>query len=513
MDVGQWAEIRRLYEIEKLSQREIASRVSCSRHTVRRAIAEDAPPTSAPRGSKLDPFKPTVDRLLEQTPDLSAVRIMEEIRRGDDGYCGSIALVRRYVQARRPTKGLVYQEVQHDSGQAMQIDWGDCQTLRIENTNRKVSVFVAVLCYSRMMYIEFTLSQRKSEFYRAIVHALEFFGGSPRKIVFDNLKAAVLNGHGKNACLHPEFLALCGHYYLEPVACARRDPESKGMVEGGVRYVKQNALAGRTEELTDWNAYRKLAVTWRDGVANVRMHEATRERPVDLFEKERTHLRSLPSVPYDTDEIVGAIVNTHARINFDSNRYSVPPDYCRKPVAIHASADQVCVLHQGQTIASHARSYARDKLIRHPEHQRQAIQLRHRSRAHHLENEFAALGPEAVEFHAQLQRRPVKTTTHLRRLLKLAQLYGKSELTLAIARANELQTYDAAYVESILLQTRRQQELPSPIPLQPKRQELIDEIDIEEPDLANYDKLFGHFDDSDQGDETKEQEPNDEEKE
>jgi len=83
---------------------------------------------------------------------------------------------------------------------------------------------------SRLCYIEFTLSQRKAEFYRAIRHALEFYGGSPRQIIFDNLKAAVLNGSGRNACLHPEFLALCGHYYLEPIACQRRDPESKDCV-------------------------------------------------------------------------------------------------------------------------------------------------------------------------------------------------------------------------------------------------------------------------------------------
>ena len=80
---------------------------------------------------------------------------------------------------------------------------------------------------SRLVYIEFSLTQRKADFYRALVHALEFFGGSPRKIIFDNLKAAVLNGHGRSACLHPEFLALCGHFCLEAIACARRDPESK----------------------------------------------------------------------------------------------------------------------------------------------------------------------------------------------------------------------------------------------------------------------------------------------
>lgn len=82
----------------------------------------------------------------------------------------------------------------------------------------------AVLCYSRMCYIEFTLSQRKAEFYRCLSNALEFFGGSPRKVIFDNLKAAVISGSGREATLHPAFLALCGHYCLEPIACTARDP-------------------------------------------------------------------------------------------------------------------------------------------------------------------------------------------------------------------------------------------------------------------------------------------------
>ena len=100
-----------------------------------------------------------------------------------------------------------------------------------------------------MCYIEFTLSQRKSEFYRCTVNALKFFGGSPRKIIFDNLKAAVISGSGRTAVLHPEFFALCGHHCMEPIACTARDPESKGMVENTVRYVKHNALQGRDEEL------------------------------------------------------------------------------------------------------------------------------------------------------------------------------------------------------------------------------------------------------------------------
>ena len=247
MNVAIWAEVRRLAEIEKLSGRAISQRLHCSRHTVAAALTMDQPPTSqvSRYASILDVHTARIDALLAKYPQLSAVRIREEIARGPDGYTGSVSVVRRYLRKVRPARGRVYQEVHYEPGQAMQVDWGECGHVRIGNTTRKVSVFVAVLCYSRLIYIEFTLSQRKEEFYRGIVHALEFFGGSPRSIIFDNLKAAVLNGSGRDACLHPEFLALCGYFCLQPIACERRDPESKGIVEGGVRYVKHNALAGR----------------------------------------------------------------------------------------------------------------------------------------------------------------------------------------------------------------------------------------------------------------------------
>lgn len=185
------------------------------------------------------------------------------------------------------------------------------------------------------------------------------------------------------------------------------------------------------------------------------------------------------------------MVNSHARVKFDGNRYSVPSGYVGKPVAIRAGADSVRILHEGREIACHQRSYGRGLRICRTEHQLEALQSRRRTRGRHLENAFDALGEVAREFHLKLQSRPVKTSHHLRRLLNLVRLYGRTEVLAAIARAHQYQTYDAAYVETILLQERRRQELPSPTPLRPQRQELIDEIDIEDPDPAAYDRLLG----------------------
>jgi len=135
----------------------------------------------------------------------------------------------------------------------------------------------------------------------------------------------------------------------------RRNPvqltaSAKGTVEATIRYVKHNALQGRAEQLTTWPDYPRLAVHWRDEVANVRLHQATGECPVNRFEQERPYLRALPNLPFDTDEIVATVVDSHARVRFDGNRYSVPPDVMGKPVTIRAGAETVRVVHEGHEI-------------------------------------------------------------------------------------------------------------------------------------------------------------------
>lgn len=501
MNVALWAEIRRLAEIEKLSARLIARRLHCSWRTVAQALKLDQPPArrAASRVSLLDPHKAKIDTLLAKYPELSAVRIREEIARGPDGYTGSVITVRRYVRSIRPARGRVYQEVHYEPAQAMQVDWGECGRVPVGNTTRKVSVLVAVLCYSRLAYIEFTLAQRKAEFYRCLTHALEFFGASPRAIIVDNLKTAVINGSGRAACFHPEFLAFCGYFRMQPIACERRDPESKGIVEASVRYVKRNALAGRSDELVRFEDYVAFASRWRDEIANVRIHETTRERPVDRFRQERSLLRALPIIPFDTDEVVPAVVNSHARIEFDANCYSVPPHLARQTVTIRADRDEVRILHQGQIVARHSRCYERRQLIVLPEHRTAALSMSRRSRSTALEQAFDDLGPEAREFHLQLRKQPVKTGVHLRRLLGLARLYGTAELLGAIARALELATYDAAYVENLLLAERRRRQLPTPTLPTPQRRELIDEIELEPADPAVYDRFCNNSEDNSHG--------------
>ena len=210
-------------------------------------------------------------------------------------------------------------------------------------------------------------------------------------------------------------------------------------------------------------------------------------------------MRPLPAVSFDTDEVAPAIVTPHARIEFDGNRYSVPPELAHRPVSVRADRDRVRILRDGHLVAQHVRSYQRGQLIVLPDHRLAALTLSRRSRSSALENAFDLLGPEARQFHLQLKKQPVKTGVHLRRLLGLARLYGTAELLGAISRALELATYDAAYVENLLLAERRRRQLPSPTLPCPQRRELIDEIDLEPVDPAIYDRFYNTTEDDSHG--------------
>ena len=142
MKVSLWAEIRRLHEVERLSQAAIARRLHCHHRTVRKALSMASPPAPAPgpHASILDRYRPQIDALVAKYPDLSAVRVREEIARGEDGYRGSVYPVRRYLHKIRPSRGRVYQEVVYEPGEAIQVDWGDCGRWTIGQTPRRFGV-------------------------------------------------------------------------------------------------------------------------------------------------------------------------------------------------------------------------------------------------------------------------------------------------------------------------------------------------------------------------------------
>jgi hypothetical protein len=158
-------------------------------------------------------------------------------------------------------------------------------------------------------------------------------------------------------------------------------------------------------------------------------------------------------------------------------------------LTLRANREELRLPHAGHVVAQHVRSYQRGPLLVLPEHRREARTLRQRPRQQAPAQQFDAWGPQARAFHLRRNRRPIKSSVPVRRLLNLAQLYGRTAVLAAMARALELATYAAAGVEHLLLAERRRRQLPTPTLPTPQRRELSDDSEVDPADPALYDRF------------------------
>ena len=192
IDYETFARIHDCRDRQGLTIIQIARTLGLNRKTVVKWLARRryAPQQRHPRNSILDPFKGRITRLLDTHP-YSAQQIFQRLR--EEGYRGGVTIVRDYVRRIRPTKLPVYLKLHFAPGECAQIDWGSFGTVAVGNTRRRLSFFVIVLAYSRLMYIEFTVSQTMEHFLSCHEHAFTAFGGVPSKIMVDNLKGTSNN--------------------------------------------------------------------------------------------------------------------------------------------------------------------------------------------------------------------------------------------------------------------------------------------------------------------------------
>ncbi|MBM4359875.1 MAG: IS21 family transposase [Deltaproteobacteria bacterium] len=355
------AEMRRLVLGEKWLIGTVARRFGVHHSVVRRAVCGQAAACehAAPK-SVIEPFKPYIVERLEKYPELTATRLLQELR--ERGYTYGIAVLRRFVaQVRGPRPRKVYLRIEVEPGDQAQVDWGSFGHLRVGSTQRPLSVFVMVLSWSRALFLDFSLDPRMETFQAMHRRAFEFFGGVPRRILYDNLKSVVLHHVGATVQFNPTFLGFAGHYLFEPTAAPVRYPEAKGRAEAIIKYIRHAFFYGRT--FSSLGLLRGQAATWRDEVANARIHATTRERPQDRLLIERKRLRPLPEHPADTALRIPAIVSKEARVRLDSNTYSVPPSLVGKNVLVRADDSTLRVVDDGVVVAEHVRSWDRRRAI------------------------------------------------------------------------------------------------------------------------------------------------------
>ena len=440
---------------------------------------------SVPRGSRLDPFKARVVRLLETHP-YSAQQIFQRLR--EDGFEGGFTIVKDYVRKVRPVRREAFLKLSFAPGECAQVDWGDYGSIGCGSTRRRLSFFVMVLCYSRLMYVEFTVSQTMEHFLAAHEHAFAAFGGCPDRLMIDNLKSAVLSRVvGEAPVFNPRYLDFARHWGFNISPCAVAKGNEKGRVENGVGYIKKNFLNGL--DFLDFSAVNPAAEVWLASIANVRIHGETHQRPVDLFKAEQALLRPINPMPYDLGRIKSQRATKQFRIALDANHYSVPAEYAGSRVTIKATPNWVCIYHQDTLIARHVRRYDRHQDYEDPDHPKALLEQRHTAREQRLLKQFLGLSRHAQAYLEGIEQRRANPRHHLRKIVALSEIYGADAVDRAIQDGMAFAAFSCEYIANILEMRARETPEPGALHLT-RRQDLLD-IEITAPDLSLYE---GHGD-------------------
>lgn len=482
------AEIRRLVLRDGWQIETVARRFGVHHSVVRRVISTEGEPkpTKTPK-SILDPFKPYLVERLGEYPELTATRLLLELK--DRGYRGGPAVVRRFVRKIRITRSRkAYLRIETEPGEQAQVDWGSFGQLRVGSTTRPLSCFAMVMSWSRAIFVDFALDQRLDTFLRMHERAFAFFEGIPRKVLYDNLKSVVLHHVGSLVQFNPNFLVFAGHHLFEPVAAPVRYPQAKGRVEGAIKYVRHAFFYGRS--FRDIADVREQARTWCIETANQRIHATTRERPADRLAIERPRLHALPEHRFDTDLVVPAVVGKEARVVLDTNTYSVPPEHVGKSVFVRADDEHVRVVDGDQTIAEHRRCWERRRAIEKPEHVAALIERRPGAKAPKRKDRIAALSTECRLYLQEIARRRIDLDSEVRKLDRLIVIYGEADVAIGMAAALGARTFGARYVRALIDQKRFAEGLGEPPePVVTGRRD-ADEMSVEPHDLGGYDELF-----------------------
>jgi transposase len=482
IDYATYCQIRSLRQAEKLKVGQIAGQLKLDKKTVRYWLQHDYHQAQRPnRASKLDPYKPRIKAWLAQH-DYSAQQILQKLRA--EGLSTGYSIVRDYVREVRPKPPKAFLSLNFGPGEAMQVDWGSWGTIPVGATRRRLSFFVAVLAYSRLLYVEFTLGQSQEHFLQCHQNAFAFFQGVPEYLIVDNCKTAVLSHPwGQPAQFNPRYLDFARHYGFQIRACGVRRAHEKGQVENAVGYTKHNFLGGL--EMPPWLALNAAARHWLETIANPRIHGHTHQTPLALFQEEKAKLKPVNPLPYDTATVDTLSVNSRFRVIFETNRYSVPAHLAGSCLTAKIYADRLALYHQAQCVAEHPRSYERHRDFEHPDHARPLLAQRLKAREQQRLHRFLSLCPQAPDYYAQLQERRLNARHHVQKILALVEIYGEDKVVRAIADAHQYQAYSCEYIANILEQ--RQRTLPEPGALHLTRASDLLELELPEPDLSVYD--------------------------
>lgn len=473
-------EIHRLHH-EGLSNRKIAEKLALSRDSVAKYLAD--PVLRKPvfhRSSKLDPFKEEIARLLEINPEASAEVIRQRLV--PLGFEGGITILKGYLLGVRPTgRKRAFIRFESPPGEQIQVDWGHFGSLPYGNTSRKLYCMAMIESHSRMLYLEFTHSQRQEALHRALLNGFIFFQGAPGRLVHDNMLTAVIERDGPLIRFNEAFLSFLRPFKTIPLACNVRQPQEKGKVEkGAIHYIRNNFWPLRS--FADLDDVQTQADQWRDQVANARLHSTTGEIPAHRFRPDA--MISLPDALPDCRDMDPGKVHSDFSVRFDANTYTVPPSLVGKSVVVKADHHTVTIYYKDKHVAVHQRSWRRRHRVESTAHRDEA--RKHATRySHSREAAFLiSLGEDVKIYLERLTASHMPLKKNIHRLLALKDEYGPAALIEAIQQATAHNAYGADYIENILYQQMTPQRKHPPVKL---KEDALNQIRLEEPSLAEYD--------------------------
>jgi transposase len=482
IDYETYVQIRNYFTNGGLNYSQIADELGLDPRTVAKWANEKRyiPRRTVRRKSKLDPFKNDIVRMLEKHP-YTGTQIFQRLRQ--NGFDGGITIVTDYVRKIRPPKTKPYLKLSFAPGECAQVDWGSYGTVRVGSTKRRLSFFVMVLCYSRMMYIEFSVSQSMEHFLGCHQNAFHLFGSVPHKIMVDNLKSAVLKRSvGKAPVFNPRYLDFAQYYDFSIVPCNVGKGNEKGRVENAVGYVKKNLLNGL--DVPDFKLLKPEAKHWLDTVANVRVHRQTGKKPLDVFCDEKPSLQSLPVEPYDIGVVKQVRASRQFRVSIDTNRYSVPAQLAGVSLTAKLYPDRLCFYHDNKLIARHVRSYDRHKDFEHPDHPKVLLAQRKKARDQKIFMRFLAISDKAQQYYRQLEQRRMNPLHHIRQIVALSEIYPEQQVADAIDDAFSFSAFSCEYIANLLEQRSRIVKQPGVLHL--TRSSDLLELTIQKPDMSIY---------------------------
>jgi transposase len=404
------------------------------------ALSSDTAGRGRGRASACEPWRDVIQSKCDL--GLSAQRIYQDLI-AEHHFTGTYYSIRRFVRRLVPARELPFRRLECQPGGEAQVDFGKGAPIKgPDGKRRKTHLFRIVLSHSRKGYSEVVYRQTTDDFLRCLENAFRHFGGAPRRVILDNLRAAVTKADWFDPELNPKVRSFGEHYGVVFLPTRPYTPRHKGKIENGVGYAQDNALKGRSfPSIAEQNSFLS---EWELTVADTRIHGTTRRQVGKHFaEVERRALLPLPPDPFPSFHEERRTVHRDGHIEVKRSYYAVPPEYLGREVWVRWDGRLVRIFNERtQQIAIHARQ-ERGRFSSPPEYiAAEKLSGVERGAAALLNRVATRLGPKSAAWaEAMVQARGIEGTRVLLGLLNLASRHSIS----AIEQACEIARGCAAF--------------------------------------------------------------------